>query len=237
MKNNICISTGSVYIVEQDMNKKIELLKPFPCDGIELNFAFAQDLVDFNITPENLEFLLRKRVTIHAPWKGIFYGDNSQCNETLNTIQNLYRQVRAELVNFHLFEGQDLSVVQKYDFNATLENDDWKKRLQTQEQVEHALRQNPKFGLTLDFAHVYSISPDNIARFIGGFKGRISQMHISYLDRTLKDHWFLYRHDSEKQRGLLRLIPEDIPLVLECVASDSSEVPLIADEIKYLRSI
>jgi len=87
MKNPLCISTGFVYKISGDMNEKIRLLRQFSADGIELNFAFSRDLINFRITPDNLEYLKDKRVTIHAPWKDITYGNNPNCITTLDLIQ------------------------------------------------------------------------------------------------------------------------------------------------------
>lgn len=236
MKNPICISTGFVYKISQDMNEKIRLLKQFPADGIELNFAFSRDLINFKITQDNLEYLKDKRITIHAPWKDIVYGNNPNCINTLNSIQKLYNKTNAVLVNLHKKSGDDLNILKNYDFFSTIENNDWKGGLTSTKQLQEILKQNTNLGFTFDFAHSLSVSPELTTEYLARLRSKITQIHISYLDKTMKGHDFLHKHNSKKIEGLLKLIPDNLFLVLEAVASDETELPLIKKEIDYLRN-
>ena len=235
MKNPICISTGFVYKISEDMNEKIRLLKQFSADGIELNFAFSRDLINFKITQDNLEYLKDKRITIHAPWKDITYGDNINCINTLDSIQELYNKTNAVLVNLHKSSEDDLSILKKYNFFSTIENDDWIGDLSSTKQLQEILKQNPNLGFTFDFAHSLSVSLELTTEYLAKLRNKMTQIHISYLDKTMKDHYFLYKHNTKKIECLLKLIPENVPLVLEAVASDETELPLIRKEVDYFR--
>lgn len=233
----ICVSTGTVYKISEDMNEKIRLIGQFGQDGIELNFAFARDLLAFEATTASLSHLKNRRVTIHAPWKDITYGENPHCRQTLDAMQKLYNQINASLVNVHFVEGQDLGVFSNYQMKVTIENEDWRKETsQTPEQIEALLKQYPKFGFTFDFAHAYSISPELAADFLKKLKEKMTQVHLAYLDKTLPDHWFLHKKMTRELESLVRQIPSRTPLVLECVASDKSEFPLIGNELIFLRT-
>ena len=77
MKNPICISTGSFYLLMNDRNEIIRKIKEFSPDGIELLFAHPQYLFDFVISEENLNYLKSlKFISIHAPCKEITYDSS-----------------------------------------------------------------------------------------------------------------------------------------------------------------
>jgi len=236
MKNPISISTGFVYKISEDMNEKIRLLKSFSADGIELCFAFSRDLINFKITQDNLEYLRNKRITIHAPWKDIVYGNNLNCINTLNSIQELYNKTNAVLVNLDKRQEDDLNILKNYNFFSTIENEDWKQGITSTKQMQEILKQNPNLGFTFDFAHALSISIELTTEYLIKLRSKMAQIHIAYLDKTMTDHDFLHRHNNKKIECLLKIIPENIPLVLEAVASDETDLSLIKKEIDYLRN-
>lgn len=239
MKNPICISTGFLYRLTNNRNEMIERIREFSPEGIELSFAYPQYLFDFIINEENLRYLQNlKFVSIHSPWKEISYGNNQTCKDTLKAIEKLYKQVDAENVDFHLEQIEDIKVLNNYDFIASTENADWKEDGNSVGEIEVILNENKDLKFTFDFAHALTVSPDDIPKYISKFKDRLIAIHLSMLNKELKDHWFLHKYDSEKMRDLLsHLKNTDAPIVLECVASNWSEVPLIEKEIEYIKSI
>jgi len=238
MKNPICISTGFVYKISEDMNEKIRLLKQFSADGIELNFASSKDLINFKITQDNLEYLKNKRITIHAPWKDIIYGNNLNCINTLNSIQELYNKTNALLVNLHKRTEDDLEIFKNYNFIASIENEDWRTGINTPKGIDKILMENTNLGFTFDFAHALTVSPDDIPIYVNQFKNRIVQVHLSYLDKNLRDHYFLHKYDSKEVRVLLSNLKSlNVPFVLECVAPNLDEMQLVKQEIEYLRGL
>lgn len=244
MKNPVCISTGLVYLITNDRNEMIEMLRKFSPDGIELSLADPQYVFDFSINKENLEYLRTLKFnSIHAPWKDIDYGDNQKCKDTLKAIEDLYKKIKARNVNFHLFDvnkAENTKVFNNYNFNFSVENDDFRiPGLNTVKKIDRVLKANKNLKFTFDFAHALSVSPKEIPEFINKFKSRLSQIHLSYLTKNdMKDHWFLFKHDTPKLRQLLSHIKEtDVPIVLECVASDQNEIQLIKEEIKYIKTL
>lgn len=246
MKNPICISTGFVYKFSEDMNEKIIMLKDFSSEGMELCFADADDLLNFSINKENLKCLQSLKFnSIHAPWMNIDYGENEKCKNTLIIVEKLYKQIRARNVNFHIFDTEkmkEIKIFNKYDFIFSIENDDGRRLekpgLNTVGKIAKALMISKNSKFTFDFAHALAVSSKDMPEFINKFKNRLSQIHLSYLDKDMRDHWFLFKHDAPKLRKLLSYIKEvNVPVVLECVASDRSEIQLIKKEIEYIKSI
>ncbi len=239
MQNPICISTGFLYRFMNDRNEMIQKIKKFLPDGIELSFAYPHQLLSFKISEENLKYLQSlKYNSIHAPWKEIIYGKNKECGEVLKTIEELYKQINARNVVFHKSPQDDMNILKKYDFVASIENNDWRKGLNTPIQIEEILRKNKNLMFTFDFAHALTVSSDDIFVYINKFKDRLIEIHLSMLNKKLKDHYFLYKFDNPKLRKLIgNLKNVNAPIVLECVASDLNEIRLIKKEIEYIRKI
>jgi len=238
MINPICISTGLVYRLTNDRNEMVERLRQFSPDGIEISFADPQFLFDFTPTRSNLEYLRTTRTSIHAPWKHIIYGNNDLCRIFLGELQKLSNLVDAKNVTFHKSPEDNFSVLADYSFPCSVENDDYKfvgKAPTSPEEVRAVLSQYPRMGFTFDFPHALTVDPGSIPEFLRF--PEISQIHLSYLSRELPDHYFLYKNDSPRLRALIRQIPPNIPIVLECVSPNEQEVELAKREVEYLRSI
>lgn len=238
MNNPICISTGCLYRVIDDINERISKIKEFSPDGIEVSFADTQSLFDFRMS-ESSESYLRtlKYVSIHAPWEGVVYGNSPLSDRVLDGMGILYDKVGARNVVFHVGARDDLGILKKASFTYSIENRGWRDELKTPEQIGEMLDQDSRLRFTFDFAHALTVSADDIPVYLDRFLDKIIQIHLGMLNRDMKDHWFLHKYDSPKLRDLLRLIPSNIPLVLECVASNQGEIQLMRDEIEYIRKI
>jgi hypothetical protein len=239
MDNPICISTGAVYKLTEDMNEKIGLVKEFSPDGIELCFADARYLIDFQISKENLSYLCGlKSVSIHAPWLGIRYSENPRCQDVLKAIKDLYYLINARNVVFHADFVGDFDVFRNCDFIYSIENNDWRHPFNTVSEIGVLLSENERIKFTFDFAHALSVLPASVPNFINHFKDKIIQVHLSYHGRELSGHWFLHKYDSEEMRNLIKQLKIlDVSIVLECVANDENELSLIQNEIEYVREV
>lgn len=236
MKNLISISTGLIYKFEPDRNKMIQLLSKFSPDGIEISFASPDILLDFEISNENIEYLKTlPYVTLHAPWKDIRYSSNPLCEKALSKINELYKTISAKNVTVEPGEIDDYSVFDKYDFKVSTENADYRKLFNSPDEIKKVLKNNPKFGLTFDFAHALTIDQQETEKFFS--IKQITQVHMAYFDKELSDHSFVSSHSSDRIEKLIKRIPEDIPIVLECVAETEEQINWVKKEIEYLRSI
>lgn len=240
MNNPICISTGAVYKFSEDMNEEIQMLEKFSPDGVELCFADSQHLLDFKITEGNLSYLRElKAVSIHAPWIGIRYGKNQRSEDVLKAIGDLYCFVNARNVVFHADFIDDFGIFENYKPDCSIENNDWKHPFaNTVLETEFLLAENKNIKFTFDFAHVLTMNSSDAPVYVEKFNDRIIQIHFSYHGRELSDHWFLHKHDSKEMQELLECLkPLNVPVILECVAADKNELPLIKKEMEYVREI
>lgn len=257
MENPICLSTSCFYRLTDDRNEMIERIRKFSPDGIELSFAYPESLSEFTITEENLEYLQSLEFrSIHAPWKEIMYVGNRGDKGTLELVEQLYKQIGGRSVVFHeqnlmVFSGwkRDKSInifeshadlLKNYDFIPSIENSDWRKHgvADTVEGIETILSENDNLKFTFDFAHALTVSPESIPEFLDRFRDKLTEIHLSFSRRGPEGHYFLHKHDSEETRELLsHLKSTDVPLVFECFAREQDEVPLIKEEMDYIRRI
>ena len=239
MKNPICVSTGFLYRLFNDRNEIIGKIKKFSPQGIELSFSHPEQLFEFVISKENLNYLQKLEFnSIHAPWH-VNYADNAVCGRVLEAVQKLCTMIGAKNVVFHPGQGLDFGALNNYDFPVSIENMDWRKDAgKTPQQIEALLKENEMLGFTFDFAHALTISQDDIPLYIDKFKDRLVEVHLAMLNKELKDHGFLHKFDNPKIRGLLNYLKSvNVPIVLECVASNKGEIQLIGKEIEYIKKL
>ncbi len=218
----------------------ISRIRKFSPEGIELSFAYPQYLFDFIINKENLDYLQSLKFnSIHVPWKEITYGNNQESKNVLEFIEKLYKQINAKNVVFHKEQIEEIQIVTNYDFTASIENGDWKELAgNSVEKIEEILKGNPKLKFTFDFAHALTISSNDVSLYVNKFKDELIEIHLSMLNKNLKDHWFLHKYDSQEMRNLLNHLKNiNTPIVLECVASNNGQVQLIKKEIEYIKGI
>ncbi len=241
MNNLISISTGLIYKFTTNRDKMVKILKEFAPDGIEFVLAEPEYIESFSIQQENLAYLdTLARVTIHAPWIGMNYAENNKAYTTLSGLDQLAKMINAKNVTFDCAEIEDFTVLGKYDFQASIENDDWRKPINTPRQISNILEQNPNLFFTFDLAHALTLDHKLIPQYLDLFKDQISQIHLSYFNRQMSSHGFfceLSKSEQQKIIPYLKLITDNIPIVIECVANNLNEINLVKKEIVFLRSI
>ncbi len=239
MRNPICISTGCLYNVIDDMNDRIEELSKFSPMGIELLFSHLNHLLSFNISKKNLEYLKDLKFnSIHAPWKEITYGENKTTKEAFKKISFLYKQIKAGNVVFHTSHIKDYSLILNSNFVSSIENSDWRNPGHNIEDIKSILDKYEKLKFTFDFAHAITVSATDIPNYISQFKDRLAEIHISMYDKVSQEHSFLHEYNSKEIKGLLQYLKNtSVPLILECFIPGPEEIKLIKKEIEYLEKI
>jgi len=238
MNNPICISTGSVHKLFKDKNRRIEVLRQFSPQGIEISFSCPRYLLDFELSKDNLEHLKTLKInSIHAPWKEIIYGNNKECKNVLKKISGIYKQINGKNIVFHKNEIEDYKIIKNQNFTASIENDDWRKPNNTFTDIKKVLYDNPEFKFTFDFAHAITTESD-IPKYIDYFRDKLVEIHISLVIKELQLHTFLHKHDSKEIRELIQPLKRvSAPLILECTAENEGDIELIKKEIDYFKSL
>lgn len=241
MENKISISTGLVYKLTSNRDEMVDILRLFKPGGIEFCLAFPEYIETFDLNGENLDYVRSLgRVSIHGPWVGMNYGNNEKSKAVLKGLKKIVDLLDAANVNFDSGEISDFKIFSKADFPVTIENEDWRKKLNRPDDFVKIIKDNPFLNYNLDIAHAMTVDINDVKTYFDLFGDKISQIHLSYLTKELKDHRFIHNL-GEEDRGrvieVFKWVPKKIPVVLECVADDEKEVSWIAKEIDYLRSI
>jgi len=243
MQNPICISTGCVYKFAEDRNVLIDILRPLAPVGVELSFSHPQEhLMDFQISEASLLYLRGLEFnSIHAPWREIVYGQNQTSESVLEKIVELYKQINARNIVFHQEQIEDYnSIVSllRVGCAVSLENGDWRKQEHSVANVRLALEKDRGFGFVLDFAHALSFSEQEVREYMNQFSSRLSEIHISIMNKESETHDFLHKHDSQEIRELLQpLNSVATAMVLEAAVSTPDEISLLKKEMGYLREL
>ena len=240
MKNLIAISTGLIYKFTNSRDEMVEIIREFNPDGIEFHLADPQYVFDFTLNSKNLSYVKSlKRLSIHAPWIDMKYDQCSTISKLLSRLEEINRLLTSQNITFEIDTITDFSVFDNFQPIASIENADWRNQFHDPLQIKNILSQYKKWQFTFDFAHALALDDDVIPEFLE-MKNRISQIHLSYLDRQSTEHRFLHQCNQEILDPIiqkLKLIPADIPLVLECVAATQSEISLIRNEIEFLKTL
>jgi len=207
--------------------------------GIELSFAYPNDLLSFNINKNNLDYLRRlKYNSIHAPAMDIKYGINKTSKEVLQKISEIYKQINARNVVFHKTEIENYNLLVDNDFTISIENDDWRKPEHNVEDIEKILSKNKKLKFTFDFAHALSVSSSDITQYLNKFKDRLVEIHLSIINKDSEKHDFLHKYSNEKIINLLQPLKVfSVPVVLEAAVLSFEEIGLLEEEIEYFKKV
>ncbi len=236
MKNLISISTGFAHRLTPDKNEMIQIIKSFQPDGIELILPDPPQLFNFKLSQENVDYLKSlKFSTIHSP-SNIEFGQNTDSTKTLDMIADIYRQIDAKNVVVHPLQVSDYSVFDHKKMHFSLENEDYRKsNYQTPDEFFPLFDRYPSFGFNFDFAHALTIDSKYIPYFLK--IKNLFEIHLAFHDRAENHHSLLFEKADDKTIDLLKLIPENTPLVLECYVKSWSEIDKIKEEISFLKSI
>ncbi len=243
MQNPICISTGCVYQLSEDRNVLIDILRPLSLAGVELSFSHPREhLLNFQISEASLEYLRGLEFnSIHAPWREIVYGQNQISEQVLAKMVELYEQINARNIVFHQEQIEDygpITALLKVGCAVSLENGDWRKKEHSVENVRLALGKDRGFGFVFDFAHALSFSAEEVREYMKQFNSRLSEIHISIMNKESETHDFLHKYDNQEIRELLlSLNSAAMPMVLEAAVSANEELALLKKEIEYLKEL
>jgi hypothetical protein len=194
-------------------------------DALEINFATIKELKDFKYDNGLLETIRGfSYVSIHAPFKGIRYGDNDFSRHTINKLQELCKELPVRGVVIHPDTVDDFNALEYLGIPILIENMDKRKTrgIRASEFTAYSMLYN--FGYVLDLKHVYEHDPTmNLAFGLSQAMGdRLMEYHISGQDGT-SNHVLL--HNSANWRDIIFNIPytNDKPLIIESVFEEPNE--------------
>lgn len=241
-KRVVSVSTGCFYKLGISKNEVIDLISGLSVDGVEVLFNKPQDIFDFELSELNLRFLKDKSfVTIHAPDGDVVYAGNPKAAEVLDRLENIYRLINAKNIVFHIHKDDELNILSYYAFQASVENDDWRKgeNTNTVAGIGHILETNPRLKFALDIGHADSVGPTATREYVENFRDKLSEIHLSYVDKERHEHDFISRGRNIGDRDVFTRT--NVPIVIESVLQtptfDISEFNLLEKEIELVKTL
>lgn len=241
MKRIICFSTGNMYKIHTDMNKKVSKCLKLKVDGIELLFGEASILPKFKLSKKNSIGLKKLKFnTIHLPFyktnkkEKLYFFNTSYCKKIIGKACKIAKQIDAKNINLHAHQLKNPKVLEGFeDFNFTFENlmphhgyniKDYK----------DVLKKHPNFKFLLDTSH--AILNNNLKELVKNFKDKISFVHLSAAkyDKQV-DHFLVHRFNYPSRKELEIIKGLKCPVIIEAGREKGLTLNDFKKEIKYVR--
>ncbi|NTW13760.1 MAG: hypothetical protein HGA31_01885 [Candidatus Moranbacteria bacterium] len=241
MTHRIGFSTGATFGFRDPLS--ITGIQDMPMGGqppnpVEICFNNTNDLpafrnlaIDLAQNEAALKMLSSSvALSIHAPANGVRYGDNEISEAVLDAVWKMMQVVRIDRVVFHPdvidHDGWELFRYGRFP-GLALENSDSRKPFGRSVDDMAELIDRLRCGLVLDLAHCFMIDPTmrSAYDFIDRLGDRIVEVHLSGVGESEGSHVPLFKTGQDIILDPLRLIPTDIPVIVEsaCAGSDDLE--------------
>ncbi|MFA6268890.1 MAG: TIM barrel protein [archaeon] len=234
----VAISTGCCHDLKLNRLESIHFLEKYPIDGVELLFAFPEELLNFELDLRALSFLSGlKFVSIHTPFENIIYSNTQETRKVLASAVALAKQVNAKYLVFHPQIVEDFNLISNLSIPVCIENMNKKEdNYKSVEEIKTLLSKYPFVGFVLDIAHALgnNIEPKEFLVL----KDKIKGVHVSgqWMKKgNLKEHGFLVEGTKEQLEEIKPILELKQPKVIE---SDfyPEKLQLIEKEIQLLRN-
>lgn len=233
----IGFSTGCMFKTSLTLGNIISFYSHIGADALEINFGEISELKKLNLDDDLLKTINSfSYVSIHAPFKGITYGDNDFSRYTIKKLQELCRKLPVKGIAVHPNDVDDFSVLQDSGLPFLIENMDSRKTrgILAAEFTAYSMLYN--FGYVLDLKHVYEHDSTMAlaSEFHEAMGVRLEEYHISGHDGT-SNHVLL--HNSNNWRDIIYSIPytNDKPIIIESVFEQPNEFT-VKKELEFVKS-
>lgn len=219
-------STGCMFKTSLTLDNIILFYSHIGTDALEINFATIRELADFKYDDDLLERINGfSYVSIHAPFKGIRYGDNDFSRHTIKKLQELCKELPVKGVVIHPDTVDDFNALEYLGIPILVENMDKRKTKGiSPSEFSGYVSCGFNFDFVLDLKHVYEHDPSMqlTGEFSEAMGDRLKEYHISGHDGT-SNHTLL--HNSTNWRDIIFNIPytNKKPLIIESVFEDTNE--------------
>lgn len=237
-------STGCMYKSSLTLDNIISFYSHIGADALEISFGEAGELRNLHLDDDLKKTISGfSYVSIHAPFKGIKYGDNDFSRHVLKKLQGLCRELPVKGVVIHPDNVEDFKMLEETGMPFLIENMDKRKArgILAAEFTAYSMLYN--FGYVLDLKHVYEHDATMVlaADFAQAMGGRLKEYHISGHDGT-SNHVLL--HKSNNWRDIIYSIPynNDKPLIIESVFEEPNaftakkELEFVKSELERLKA-
>jgi hypothetical protein len=224
----INFSTGTFYKLNIPLKDWANILSKLDLDGVELTFKKWEEFEEVLSNHEFTSFLKKyKTNTIHVPF-GLNYDDDfkSQFNEIIK----LAHIVDAKYLVCHIYNFNNLELINDIDYKFTLENTltgDWNGNKFVSFIAEK------KYKITLDTSHCLNFGEKELSLLFNNLKNHITSIHLSNIvDGHHHRQFYSHPEDWSKVSWIFKELPKTTIITLEENFKDISEM---LEELKFIR--
>ena len=230
-------STGCMYKSSLTLDNIISFYSHIGADALEISLGKAGELRNLHFDDDLIKTINNfSYVSIHAPFKGIIYGDNDFSRHVLKKMQEICKELPVKGVVIHPDNVEDFKVLQDSGLPFLIENMDIRKKRGILAAEFSAYSMLYNFGYVLDLKHVYEHDRTMAlaSEYVSAMESRIKELHISG-DGGDSSHVPLYSMDGKEAiSGAIRLCP-DVPIIIESVFEDTNEFTA-KKELEFVKS-
>ncbi len=229
-------STGCMYKSSLMLENIISFYSHIGADALEISFGEAGELRTFHLDEGLLATINSfSYVSIHAPLKGIKYGDNDFSRLAIRKLGGLCDKLPVQGIVVHPETVDDFKVLEESGLPFLIENMDKRKTRGILAAEFTAYSMLYKFGFVLDLKHVYEHDPTMAlaADFVNAMGDRLKELHVSGHDSS-SNHAML--HTAQNREAIAEAIGlcTDVPIIIESVF-DVPNAVTARRELDYIR--
>lgn len=220
-ENTIGFSTGAIS--KGDFRTALDLLRPLKLAAVELSALRRSELPTLLAALPDLDLSAFSYISVHAPSR-LDPSEEAPVIEELSQILHVCPRIRWIIVHSDVIANPQRW--QTLQARLAIENMDTRKSIgRTPEELRPLFDQLPQAKLCLDLAHAEKVdSTMFVARaMIRQFGDRIVQIHLSEIT-TGSEHRCLSIQGVEAAQRVAKLIPTDVPVILETPANSSESM-------------
>lgn len=181
MSKQVAISTASFCLWGITPKEKLSICRILNFSQIEIALStskMVKDLLALGDLSEDLKTF--KKITIHAPWCGVQYGDNQKTKEIMSNLALLYERLKVSGFIFHFDCIKDFRVLTGSGLPFLIENSEkpgsWDNLRPLMEKADF------KFVLNINRA---ARSENYLEDMVGTYKEKIDAVYVSgFRDKT-----------------------------------------------------
>jgi len=218
----IGFSTGA--IAKGDFRRALELLAPFRLAAIELSALRLHELPTLAEAADDLDLAPYRYISLHAP-SHFEAADERRVVSLLTPLAD-----RGWPIVVHPDVIFTDGLWREFENRLLIENSDKRKSVgRTAEDMESLFNRFPKARFCFDVGHARQVDPtmNEAYLILQQSQSRLGQLHISEVN-------FFSRHDPlsvaaiEASRRIARLVPEQVPVILETLI-DQGQSTIVAE--------
>lgn len=229
-------STGCMYKSSLTLDNIISFYSHIGADALEISFGEAGQLRGFSLDNDLIKTINSfSYVSIHAPFKGIVYGDNDFSRHVIKKLGEFCEELPVKGIVIHPDNVVDFKVLEDSGLPFLIENMDKRKArgILATEFIAYSMLYN--FGFVLDLKHVYEHDPTMVlaSDFVQAMGSRLEEYHVSGHDGT-SSHVLL--HNSNNWKDIIYSLPytNDKPIIIESVFEEPNEFTA-KKELEFLK--